>query len=38
LKLVSIKKFSDGVVRVHYAVVKGKPKRAPKKKPGKKQK
>jgi len=38
LKVVSIKKFSDGVVRLHYAVGKGKPKKAAKKKSGKKQK
>ena len=38
LNLVSIKKFSDGVVRLHYAVGKGKPKKAAKKKSGKKQK
>src|SRR5207244_4241908 len=27
LKLLSVKKFSDGVVRLHYAVVRTKPKR-----------
>ena len=30
LKLISIKKFSDGVVRLHYAVMRSKPKRAAK--------
>ena len=33
LKLLSIRKFSDSVVRLHYAVGKGKPKKAAKKNP-----
>ena len=37
LKLVSCRKFSDGVVRLHYEVMKGKPKTAAKKMAGKKQ-
>jgi dihydrofolate reductase len=36
LKLVSCRKFSDGVVRLHYEVVRGKPKPTPGKKSGKK--
>ena len=37
LKLVSCRKFSDGVVRLHYEVAKVKPKTAAKKMAGKKQ-
>ena len=37
LKLLSSKKFSDGVVRLHYEVVKRKPKKAAKKRAGKNQ-
>lgn len=37
LKLLSIKKFSDGVVRLHYKVVRSESKKAGKKPSGKKQ-